>query len=515
MPATRTRVCFDTGDRTGYSPDRLEFTRFFAPEDQEAGSMVDRAGARAEQPAMRDGLSFRKPARPAPARSAAHGGLDLFERSFVIFSVAVFLGLSNLARTADSSSVDASQHNPLNTTLYCIVLAVCAILVLLRKREVIPVLAVSKLVWIFMAWAVASIIWSIDPDLAARRLILFLAPVLVALYAAARFDPSTAIRLAGWAYFWTIVASAVVAVLVPSVGVMHDSAAAIQWADLADGARLEGDWSGILGHKNVLGFATLANTQVFVWRWYVEKEKRWRHAAIALFGMFVAYKTHSATTALLIALTLATYFLFHVMRQAVRHRALIFFGAIVVAAIAGALAIALPEQFTALLGKDASLTGRVPIWIVLLNHVIPNSPIFGYGFNTYFIPENPDYLRLVDIIGWPAPHAHNGYLNLAVELGIPGAVLGILILLRLIAGGLRRVNDEQAPWVLYVLVFGVTFAILNLVESSLLRISDNWAFALLFCCFALWKYQAEARPKTPAVPRRWREFAPKRFTELP
>jgi hypothetical protein len=77
------------------------------------------------------------------------------------------------------------------------------------------------------------------------------------------------------------------------------------------------------------------------------------------------------------------------------------------------------------------------------------------------------------------------------------------------------VNDEQAPWALYVLVFGVTFAILNLVESSLLRISDNWAFALLFCCFALWKYQAEARPKTPAVPRRWREFAPKRFTELP
>jgi O-antigen ligase len=477
--------------------------------------MIEEAGAGAKQPAGREGLSFRKLARPAPARSAAYGPLDMFEQAFVIFSVAVFLGLSNLGRTTDPSSVGASQHNPLNTALYCLVLAVSAILIWLRKQEVAPVLSVSKLVWVFMAWAVASVIWSLDPDLALRRLILFFAPVLMALYAAARFDPSTAIRLAGWAYFWTIVVSAIVAVLVPSVGVMHDSAAAIKWADLADGARLEGDWSGILGHKNVLGFATLANTQVFVWRWYVEREKRWRHAAIALFGMFVAYKTHSATTALLIALTFAVYFLFHVTRHAVRHRGLIFFGAFVVAAIGTALAISLPEQFTALLGKDATLTGRVPIWIVLLNHVIPNRPLLGYGFNTYFIPENPDYLRLVDIVGWPAPHAHNGYLNLAVELGVPGAVLGTLILLRLITGGLRRVNDTRAPWVLYALVFGVTFAVLNLVESSLLRISDNWAFALLFCCFALWKYQAEARPKAAAIARRWGESGPKRSRELP
>jgi exopolysaccharide production protein ExoQ len=377
-----------------------------------------------------------------------------------------------------------------------------------------PVLAVSKLFWIFMAWAVASVIWSIDPELTIRRLILFFAPVLVALYAAARFDPTTTIKLAGWAYFWTIIASAIVAILLPRIGVMHDSAAALKWADLAEGARLEGDWSGILGHKNVLGFATLANTQIFVWRWYVEKEKRWLHGAIILIGVFVAYKTHSATTGLLIAVTLGTYFLFSITRHALRLRGLIFYGVVVFAAVAIGLAVSLPEQFTALLGKDATLTGRVPIWIVLLNHTIPNNPIFGAGFNTYFIVENPDYRRLVDIVGWPAPHAHNGYLNLAVELGIPGAVLGTFILLRLLVGAMLRVNDEHAPWVLHVLVFALTFVILNVVESSLLRISDNWAFALPFCCFALWKYQAKARPKAQPASRRWGEVASKKHTEL-
>ena len=191
-----------------------------------------------------------------------------------------------------------------------------------------------------------------------------------------------------------------------------------------------------------------------------------------------------------------------------------FFSVIVVGMVVTAAAISLPEQFTALVGKDATLTGRVPIWIVLLNHSIPSSPIFGYGFNTYFVVSNPDYLRLVDIVGWPAPHAHNGYLNLAVELGIPGAVLGTLILLRLIVGSLQRVNDAGAPWVLHVLVFGVTFAVLNIVESSLLRISDNWAFALTFCCFALWKYQAQTRPKIEPAARRWGEGAAGKQTEL-
>jgi exopolysaccharide production protein ExoQ len=472
--------------------------------------MTDQAGAQGEQPAARDGLSFRKRTRVVSAPGPAIERVDLFERGFLIFSVAVFLGLSNLWRSTtelDPSSVGASQHNPLNTGLYMLVLVTGTLLALFRGREVVPVLAISKMFWIFMAWAVASVIWSIDPELTVRRLILFFAPVIVALYAAARFDPATTIRLAGWAYFWTIVASAIVAVLFPRVGVMHDSAMALKWADLAEGARLEGDWSGTLGHKNVLGFATLANTQVFAWRWYVEKDKRWLHAIIILIGMFVAYKTHSATTALLILVTLGTYALFHVTRQARRLRALILFGAVVVGVGAVGLAVSLPEQFTALVGKDATLTGRVPIWIVLVRDVIPQNPIFGTGFNTYFIIENPSYRRLVEIVGWPAPHAHNGYLNLATELGIPGALLGTIILLRLLVGATLRVNDEKAPWVLHVLVFALTFAILNLVESSLLRISDNWAYALPFCCFALWKYQAEIRPKAQLASRGWGEAA--------
>jgi exopolysaccharide production protein ExoQ len=474
--------------------------------------MTDQADSPPAQPIAREGLAFRKRRPIVQSSSVDSGPAGLIEGGFLIFSVAVFLGISNLGRTTNPAG--EVQHNPLNTALYIIVLVGAGLLLWLRRREVIPVLVNSKLIWIFVAWACASVAWSLDPDLAVRRLALFFAPLLVALYAAARFDPGTAIKLAGWAYFGTIAVSAAVAVLLPDVGVMKDSWEALRWANLAEGAKLGGDWSGILGHKNVLGFAALANTQIFVWRWYAEKDKRWLFGPIILIGIFVAYKTHSATAALLIGLTFGTYIFVHVLRKAGQLRGLIFFAMFVVAAAVLVAALMLPDQFTALVGKDATLTGRVPIWIVVLDHVIPNRPLLGYGFNTYFIPTNPDYLRLVDIVGWPAPHAHNGYLNLAVELGVPGAVLGVLILLRLLVGAVQSLNDERAPWALQMLVFAVSFAILNMVEASLLRISDNWEYTLLFCCFAMWKYQAERRPAAPPTARRWGEFGSIKHTEL-
>ena len=472
--------------------------------------MTDQAGAPTAQPAAREGLAFRKRRPVAPAPATDKNRVGLLEGGFLIFSVAVFLGISTIASSQDTPD---DKSNPLNTALYLIVLMGAALLLWLRRGELMPVLTSSKLIWIFLAWATASIAWSIDPGLTIRRLILFYTPVLVALYAAARFDPATTIKLAGWAYFATIMVSAVVAILLPNVGVMKDDWQALFYG-LAENERLGGDWAGILGHKNVLGFATLANTQIFAWRWYVEKDKRWLFGPIVLIGMVVAYKTHSASSGLLIIMTIFGYLFLHLLRTAKRFRALMLFTVFSVATAVIAAALVLPDQFTAMIGKSATLTGRVPLWNYLINYAIPTHPLLGYGFNNYFIPANPNYQRLAEVVGWPAPHAHNGYLNLAVELGIPGAVLGVLILVRLLVGAARGVDDEKAPWIVHVLVYGVTVALLNLTEAALLRLADNWEFSLIFCCFALWKYQAENRPKTRPAPRRWGELTVKQTTEL-
>jgi exopolysaccharide production protein ExoQ len=469
--------------------------------------MAEQAGADNE----RTGLSFRSRTKPSSAAQNRSAVLSAFEHGFVVFSVAVLCGVSSLGRTVAASSIGTTEHNTLNTVLYCLVLLIGALLVLYHRREMVPILINTKVVWLFMAWAVVSVAWSVDPDLAVRRLIQFAAPVLVALYAAARFDPSTAIKLTGWCYFGVVVTSALVSVVWPDLGQMKDNAINI---DMVEGSRLAGDWQGILGHKNGLGFVTLGSAQVFIWRWLVEKDRRWLFGGIILFGVFVTYKSHSTTSLLLVGLSLGMFIIIRMSEAAPRLRALIVFVAVIAVVIGILMVTTMRQEMTALVGKDATLTGRLPIWEVLVTHSIPARPLLGYGFNTYFTPSNPEYLRLVEIVDWPAPHAHNGYLNLAVELGIPGALLGVFILLRMIAGAMRRLHDQSAPWAEFMFVFGAVSLVLNCVEATVLRLGDDLTFVLLFSSFALAKHAAKSRaqPK-PATPRRANMFLPRNPTE--
>ncbi len=466
--------------------------------------MADQAGSPA-QPLGRTadtGLSFRRRSPEGSGGGAVRRRLiELFGPVFTMFAAAVFAGAATFGQTdMDPSSTSGEQHNFLQTGCYAIILVVVAPLLVHRRAALGPIIAQSKLLWLFVALAYASILWAVDPANALRRLILFSTPILTALYMVDRFDYTTAIKIKGWIYLLMIVASAALAVLWPAVGVMHaDPNLPI---DLVEGNHLEGDWSGIVDHKNSLGFITLASTQIYAWRWTVEKNHRWFLSLALLLGVFVTYKTHSATAGLLVAMTLTTCVIALLALAAPRAGALIVFFVAVFAIGAAFLAILLPDEMAALVGKDATLTGRVPIWRVLIEHSIPLRPVLGYGFNSFFIDRNPEYLRLVEIVDWKAPHAHNGYINLAAELGIPGAIIGTLILLRIITGSLGIMRRENVDWPLYLLVFGLTFFVLNLVEASLLRQGDQWTFALAFAYLALAKHAVETRTAPPAESRR-------------
>jgi len=473
--------------------------------------MAEEAGSPTEgvPPRMRTGISFRRlGSGPAPVqalRDETTGGLA---RLFVIAAVAVFANVLSLGRTGDATGALSAanvEHNLLNTAGYAAVLVVVLPLLIVRRAALVPIIANAKLFWLFMAIAFASVFWAVDPIQAAHRLAQLSAPVLVALYASSRFDPATTIRLTGITYILMLIASAAVAVLLPRVGVIQPDPGAP--VDLTESSQLVGDWSGIVGHKNVLGFITLANALVFAWRIIVEKERRWLLAAALLFGMFVTWKTHSATSTLLVGMTVITYLAARLCLAIPKLAALVLS---VVVAMAGAvllLSLLMPQEMTALVGKDATLTGRVPIWIDLVEHAIPARPWLGYGFNTFFVFNNPAYVRLVDIVHWRTPHAHNGYLNLAVELGVPAALIATFIVLRVIVGSFHVVLHEGNGWALYLLVFSLILVVLNLVESTLLRGGDSWTFTLAFGYFALARRRGELQRSAPP-PRGALRFGP-------
>jgi len=99
---------------------------------------------------------------------------------------------------------------------------------------------------------------------------------------------------------------------------------------------------------------------------------------------------------------------------------------------------------TSLLGRDTTFTGRTRVWSVLLNESV--NPLFGVGSYSFWIGERAD--RLAAHFGSFINEAHNGYLDLYLNVGLVGVCLCAAILaagLRDSAQGVRGWRARQRP----------------------------------------------------------------------
>jgi O-antigen ligase len=111
---------------------------------------------------------------------------------------------------------------------------------------------------------------------------------------------------------------------------------------------------------------------------------------------------------------------------------------------------------------DPSYTGRDEIWRFALRR-LAEQPITGYGFQAFWRTGDIIYSGEGGAFAPAAPHAHNGYLDIALTTGIPGLVLMLLWL----AGPAQAFGRLGAPG----------------PEGALVRLFTRiWLFGLFFLC---------------------------------
>jgi O-antigen ligase len=72
--------------------------------------------------------------------------------------------------------------------------------------------------------------------------------------------------------------------------------------------------------------------------------------------------------------------------------------------------------------SDPTFTGRSDIWKFAIDHVAQR-PITGYGFSAFWGTDEVVYGMAGATWANTASHAHNGYLDFALTIGIPGSLL--------------------------------------------------------------------------------------------
>ena len=127
--------------------------------------------------------------------------------------------------------------------------------------------------------------------------------------------------------------------------------------------------------------------------------------------------------------------------------------------------------FLEAIGKDATLTGRVPLWH-LADEQISRRLMLGYGFSAFWSPANGQAWLIWEKVGWEAPHAHNGYRDILLGLGMIGLVLLAFVIARALRQGVAlHLAEPRNGWLWLNVLVGV-FLTMNLSESLFLSSND-------------------------------------------
>ena len=128
------------------------------------------------------------------------------------------------------------------------------------------------------------------------------------------------------------------------------------------------------------------------------------------------------------------------------------------------------------LGRDATLTGRTNIWAAVIP-MAPN-PLVGAGFESFWLSPRV-HERLAKLFpGLPLNEAHNGYIEVYLELGWVG--LGLIGLI-LIDGYRRSVKAfRREPALGGLLIAYILCAMIYSITEAGFRMMDPiWIFFLL------------------------------------
>jgi O-antigen ligase len=310
-----------------------------------------------------------------------------------------------------------------------------------------------------VAFAFASVFWSQDPALTLRRSIALALSLVFGVYFASRFSQKEQLRLMAWTFGICIVFSFLFELfgLNPSEGTPG--------------------WYGVFDIKNQLGQDMVLSAMVFLF--WKKVEPQHRGLATAGFAASVALLalSHAMTAVVVFAVLMVLLpYLQWTLRKSVRRMV----GGITFLLAAGtvsALYMATHlEEVTGFLGKDPALTGRVPLWIVSAVMALQR-PWLGYGFCAFWLPDQTYTPRIWHLLSWMPPQAHNGLLELWLQLGLVGTGLFLLVFAYYVARALQFVRHSSELAAAWPIMFLASLFLMNLTTSFFL-VANSFDFFL-------------------------------------
>jgi len=323
----------------------------------------------------------------------------------------------------------------------------------------------ERAILLLVSLAIVSVVWSDSPSTTFRRSMALVGTCLVALYFSARFTIREQLRLLTWAF-----------------GICAACSLVFGWFHFGHAIdNLEGAWYGIYTQRNGLGSMMAVSVLLFLLWARIQPETRWISWGFAATSFALIVLSGSMTSLIVFVVILMAFPGIRFLRNSQRPGTAILLSVAVVLVLVwwgGTSWDATAEA----MGRDASLTGRTELWgaSVLIGL---DKPLLGFGYNAFWLGTEGQSADVWNAVGWAAPSAHNGLLEIWLDLGLVGVAITVFSIASCSRKAYRLARGTRGWEYAWPLLFLVVLGVLNLTESAFFE--GNSIYWFLYMVIAL------------------------------
>jgi exopolysaccharide production protein ExoQ len=399
----------------------------------------------------------------------------------------------HLGTRLDSANATSGDGSALDASIYAVLMV--GGLIILWNRNV-PWASVFRNNWallLFLLYCGISILWSDFPFVSFKRWLKAFGDPIMALIILTDRDPLRAIEVVFRACTNTLLPLSVLFIkYFPHLGRIYS-----EW----NGAAV---YTGVTTNKNLLGFVLMACGLSLVWRLYRHRGE-WARSKLddfvipmCLLGMvFWLFRMADSKTSL-VGYLLGVVVFFILGLQTVRKYlgSYVVVGSILFAVLQ--ISFNITELLFTSVGRDATLTGRVELWEIVLG--MQKQPVLGHGFESFWLGARINELE--DLWYFIPTQAHNGYVELYLNLGWVGLILFSLVIVSAYVRlrGLLQPTSKDLEWMLwgrFGFAFVVVYLVYNYTEAAFK--SPHFLF-MIFALFAIYRSVPSAKPVVSLQP---------------
>jgi O-antigen ligase len=387
------------------------------------------------------------------------------------------IGSRNISQFLDPGGGDTQDvyfdGSPIDRWFYTIIIIIGIIVLLRRKISLVEIIRQNIWIFAFFAYCGFSLSWSDYPYVSIKRFIKNIGNIVMVLIVISDSNPKYAFRLLfKWFSYILLPLSVVLYKYFSHIGRGYH--------------RYTGELliTGVTNNKNALGTVCFISSMFFIWNLFLKKEDHdfdgkyeyYGSCIILLLSLYLLHKSNCSTADVCLVFGSLVLLLLRKKNEFIsKIKASVYIsGFLIVIFLTTAYQLNI-HSLVDVTGHSDTFWGRVTLWSEFVD-LSSGSIYFGEGYDSYWLGERLKILW--DRYWWHPTEAHNGYVEIFLELGVVGLIMFFAVFRSCLNKLIYNMEKGEENSIIRFAFF-ITIMLYNIPESAVKGLHVMWFLFLL------------------------------------